>query len=523
MFPYVAITRAYAAIRERRLARIHRDPMTVQQRTLFSLLRRAADTEFGRRFDFRSIRSLDAYQRRVPIHDYPAMKPWWQRNFDGRADVTWPGRPPYFAQTSGTTSGDKYVPITPALFRSNRRAAADIMVLYHRRGAERLRRVFAGQFLCLSGPTTFERRGCVQVGDLSGIVAARLRWPFARKYSPGHDLAAITDWEQKIRLVADRVAHQDVTFLTGIPSWTKVLLDHVVRAAGGTAPDVIARVWPRLTLFVHGGVLFDPYRPVFAPYFAGLDVDDVDVYSASEAFIGVQSDADDPAMLMVLDHGVFYEFVPLAAWGRPDPPRLTIADVQTGVPYVILLTTCAGLWSYDLGDIVEFTSLRPVKLRITGRHRLFISAFGENVIAEYVEDAVAHACRLTGAQVHEYTAAPRFADAARPLPAHEYLVEFAVAPPDLDAFARAIDERIAERSTDYAIKRRGDLAMTRVEVTPVAAGTFYAWMKSRGMLGGQHKVPRCANHREFVDALRGLAGLPDGSSPPAADANEATR
>ncbi|HOW17829.1 MAG TPA: GH3 auxin-responsive promoter family protein, partial [Phycisphaerae bacterium] len=261
---------------------------------------------------------------------------------------------------------------------------------------------------------------------------------------------------------------------------------------------------PDLTLFVHGGVFFEPYRPIFDQYFAGLNVDYLDIYSASEASIAIQTDPCDPSLLLALDHNVFYEFVPLEEWGRPDAPRLTVADVQTGVSYVILLTTCAGLWSYDLGDIVRFTNLRPLKLLITGRHKLFISAFGENIISEHVEAAVAHACRLTGARVHEFTAAPRFPDARRPLPAHEYVIEFASPPADMDAFRHAIDSRLCEQSLDYAIKRRGDLAMSCVEVTPVPEGTFYEWLKRRGRLGGQHKVPRCANHREYVDALRAI-------------------
>ncbi len=502
---YPALVRAYAAFREARLARVHRDPMEVQRRTLHRLIRRAADTAFGRQFDFRSIRSVEDYQRRVPIHDYAAMRPWWQRNFDGETDVTWPGLPPWFAQTSGTTGGEKYVPVTRALLRSHAKASADILVLYRRRGMDRIRRVFGGRFLCLGGSTTLDVRGAVRVGDASGIAAGRIRWPLTRRYSPGRDLASIVDWEERIRRIAERVARQNVTFLAGIPSWIQVLLDHTLRAsASAGTPPTLARLWPHLTLFVHGGVFFEPYRPIFAECFRGLDVDCLDVYSASEGSIAVQSDPTDASLLLVLDHGIFYEFVPLDAWGSPDPPRLTVADVREGVPYVVLLTTCAGLWSYDLGDVVRFTSRRPLRLRITGRHRLHMNAFGENIIGEFVEAAVVHACERTGARVREYTAAPRFPDAAHPRPAHEYVIEFALPPADLDGFRRALDEELCRQSNDYAAKRRGDLAMTCVEVTPVPAGTFYTWMKLRGMLGDQHKVPRCANHREIVEALRSL-------------------
>lgn len=507
---YPALLRGYAAYREWQLARIHRDPMAVQRRTLLALLRRASNTAWGRKFDYASIRSIAEYQRRVPIQNYAAMCPWWQQNFDGRRDITWPGLPRWFAQTSGTTTGDKFVPITLELLRSHAKVSADLLVLYARRGMPRIHRLFNGRFLCLSGTTTLERRGAVKVGDASGIAAARIRWPLTRGYSPTPDVGAIADWEEKIDRIAAQTVHQNITFLGGIPSWIKVLLDHVLLAAdpqtGNPKPQTLARLWPNLTLFAHGGVFFEPYRPIFDRYFAGLDVDCLDIYSASEASIGVESDPGDPALLLMLDHNVFYEFVPLDDWGCPDAPRLTVAEVQTNVSYVILLTTCAGVWSYDLGDIVRFTNLRPLKFLVAGRHKLFISAFGENIISEYVEAAVAEACRLTAARVIEYTAAPRFPGPDRPLPAHEYLIEFVTPPADLDAFRRAIDATLCDRSADYAIKRRANLAMSCVEVTPVPEGTFYEWMKRRGRLGGQHKVPRCANHREYADALRQIAG-----------------
>ena len=508
MNPYFLIARAYAAFREWQLARVGRDPAGTQERILRALVRRAAGTDWGREHGYASIASLADYQRRVPVCDYAAMRPWWERCFEGRPDVTWPGRVRYFAQTSGTTSGEKYVPVTPALLRSHAKVAADVMVLYRRRGAARLRRALAGKVLALGGSTALERRGTVLWGDASGIAARSVRWPLARRYLPGRDLAGIADWETRISRIAERVVREDVTLLTGIPSWVGLLLERVCRAAGSDGPASLARVWPNLTLFVHGGVFFEPYRPAFEQFFAGLDVDCVNFYGASEASIAVQSEPDDPALLLVVDAGIFYEFVPLDRWGRPDAPRLTVADVRAGEPYVILVTTCAGLWSYDLGDIVRFTSLRPLKLLITGRHRQCISPFGENVIGEYVEEAVVHACRLTGARVAEFTVGPRYADPPRrPRPAHEYVIEFVVPPPDPGAFARAIDAKVAERSLDYAVKRRGDLLLGPVEVTPVPAGTFYEWMRRRGMLGGQHKVPRCAGDRSYVDSVRAIAGL----------------
>ncbi|HOW17457.1 MAG TPA: GH3 auxin-responsive promoter family protein, partial [Phycisphaerae bacterium] len=228
---YPAIVRAYAAFRELQLARVHRDPMSVQRRTLLRLVRRAADTAWGRQFDYASIRSVAEFQRRVPIQNYASMKPWWRRNFDGEADITWPGLPPWFAATSGTTSGDKYVPVTRELLRSHARVSADLLALYARRRPDRARRLFGGVFLGIGGTTTLERRGAVQVGDASGIAAGRVCWPLTRWYSPGRDIAAIVDWEERIGRIAERAAKQNVTFLAGIPSWVKVLLDRVLCGA----------------------------------------------------------------------------------------------------------------------------------------------------------------------------------------------------------------------------------------------------------------------------------------------------
>jgi hypothetical protein len=485
------------------LRRAAADPRAAQRRTFRRLLRRGADTAFGRRHGFADIRRPEQFARRVPIGDYVSRLEWIERMVAGEADVCWPGRVKVFAQTSGTTAGDKRIPVTRAMMRANRRAALAMFAFYARRGRGRLRRLFDGKLLFLGGSTALTRTdGGALVGDLSGIAARSIRWPISRHYEPGRDLALIDSWEQKVQRVAERVAGRDLRFVTGMPSWVMVLFRRVCAVRGVGVDGGISAVWPALQLFVHGGVNFAPYRAAFGRFFRDdHPLDFLEVYPASEGFVGIQAEAGRPGMEVLTDNGLFFEFVPLAQWGRDDAPRLTIEQVEPDVPYSVVLSTCAGLWAYDLGDVVRFVSLRPPRVVFAGRNKHFINAFGENVIGEQVSGAVAAAADRLGARVAEFTAAPRYPDDARPAGAHQLVVEFAGPPPDLEAFAAAADDWLRAANNDYATKRRGDLGMTRAEVTAVPPGTFHAWMKRRGQLGGQHKVPVCANHRDAAEAL----------------------
>jgi len=494
---------------DRWLRRMADDPAGSQARVFRKLLRAARNTWFGREHGFASIRTHTDFTKAVPIRDYVAQLEMFGRIVRGEKGVSWPGRVRFFAQTSGTTAGDKNIPVTGAMMRSNTRAALAVFAYYKRRGGELVTRLMGGRLLFLGGSTSLTKApGGGLIGDLSGIATRSIHWPLSRHYEPGKELALIDTWERKVAAVALRVVGRDVRFVTGMPSWVKVLFRRVCELRGIPEEGGISRIWPNLQLFVHGGVNFAPYRPGFQRYFRpGHKLDYLEVFPASEGFVAVQAEAGDPGMEMLTDNGLFYEFVPLSEWGKADAPRLTIDQVQLDVPYSLVLSTCAGLWAYDIGDVVRFTGLRPPRIVFAGRNRHFINAFGENIIGEQVSAAVAHAAAVSGAEVAEFTAAPRYPDETRPVGAHQYVVEFHRLPADLEAFAAAIDAEMQRLNHDYSVKRGGGLGMTSVEVTSVPKGTFYEWMKRRGKLGGQHKVPLCANDRRYVDdLLRGIAG-----------------
>jgi hypothetical protein len=484
-------------------------PGACQQRALLQLLDRAKDTSFGREHGFAAIRTHADFVRAVPIGDYVQQLDLFQRMVAGEPDVTWPGVIKHFAQTSGTTAGDKRIPLTADMIRSNRRAGLSIFAYYARRGRGRVNHVFSGKTLFLGGSTKLtptEAGGFI--GDLSGVATQSIHWPLTKIYEPGFEIALIDVWEEKLERVAQRVADRDIRFVTGMPSWVKLLFDRVCELRGVDINEGISHVWPNLQLFVHGGVNFAPYRPTFARYFSpDHDLQFQEVYPASEGFIAIQPDCN-PGMEMLVDNGLFYEFVPLSEWGNDDAPRLTIDQVEIGVPYSVLLSTNAGLWAYDIGDVVMFMSLTPPRITFAGRNKHFINAFGENIIGQQVSKAVAAAAEATGAEVEAFTASPRYAGGEHRTGAHQYVVEFTNPPADLGQFARAIDQSLLDVNVDYSVKRKGDLGMTCVEVTDVPKGTFYEWMKQRGKLGGQHKIPVCANDRRYVDELLALVGEP---------------
>jgi len=491
------------------LRRSANNPAAYQRRTLQRLIARAANTWFGREHDFPRIHTHEDFVKAVPIADYVSRLNVFQRMLAGEPDVMWPGKVSFFAQTSGTTAGDKRIPITRAMHKANFRAAMAIFAYFKRRGRHLPAHIMGGKMLFLGGSTRMTRTDAgAWIGDLSGIATRSVPWPISTRFEPGKALTTIDDWEEKIETVAERVVDRDIRFVTGMPSWIKLLFDRICEIRGVDRNGGISQVWPHLTLVVHGGVNFDPYRPTYRRFF-GEDHQPhyLEVYPASEGFVAIQADPNDPGMEMLVNNGLFFEFVPLELWGQDDAPRLTIDQVETNVPYSVVLTTNAGLWAYDIGDVVTFTSLVPPRITFAGRNKHFINAFGENIIGQHVSQAVAAAAEATGAGVEAFTASPRYAGNGDRGGAHEYVVEFTHPPADANAFAREIDRTLQHINVDYSVKRKGDLGMTCVEVTEVPTGTFYAWMKQRGKLGGQNKVPVCANDRRYVDELLEQAGL----------------
>jgi hypothetical protein len=494
------------AHRMRRLEAIWRDPLAAQERTLARLVRTARTTAWGQAHDYTAIRTIADYQRRVPLGRYLDFRPLWERAIQGEDDVTWPGRPAYYAKTSGTTAGDKLIPVTEAALRSHRRGGLDTLLLALRRAGDARR--LDGPMLFLGGSTHLEPAGPgAWVGDLSGIAVRHLPFWLRGRYLPGPELAAIPDWEPRLRATARRAAGADLRLISGMPSWMLVLFERVraVAAEGGRAPASIGEVWPRLEVFVHGGVRMDPYRRVLEAA-VGRPLHYLEVYPASEGFVAIQVEAGDPALTLMLDYDIFYEFVPLARLGDPAPRRLTVAEVRLDEAYAVVLTTAAGLWSYVLGDTVRFVGLDPPRLIITGRTRHFVNAFGENVIVEEVERAAAAAALATGAELVEFTVAPAYPGLASARGCHQWVVEFRRPPADAGAFARALDQTLQRLNTDYRTKRNGSVGMAAPIVVPVTPGTFHRWLAARGQLGDQHKVPRVSNRRDLLDEIVAAQG-----------------
>ncbi len=507
----------------------------IQLAQLRGLLKKASSTEFGREHGFAKIASLpdaemlDAYRKAVPVRDWYAFKDRIARMREGgEPDVLWPGRVMDFCQTSGTTAGDKFIPLSKEMFRSNYRASLDIFANTHRFGVS-VPRLLSGKSLFLGGSSavTANEHG-IRTGDLSGLVVPLIRWPLTACYLPGPKIALMDHWPSKIDAMAEACLDEDVRMISGMCSWALVLFERMVELAKERGRDVncVRDLWPNLDLFVHGGVKYTPFLPrVNEAVFGDAEVDfptRLELYPASEGFIAMQDTPDDPGLRLNTDLDVFYEFVPLDEIDSENPTAYTCDRVQPGVRYVVVMTTCAGLFRYIIGDVVEFETIPdpdhstgaaaashgdragPPRLRIVGRHRHFINAFGENLIVEHIENAVAAAQRETEVTVGEFTAAPVYPHAGG-RPGLELAVEFEKPPPDsldkdtLDRFRDAFDRALKAQNVDYTTKRTSGVGMADPTISPLPVGAFHRWMESKGKLGGQHKCPRCANHREIID------------------------
>ncbi|MBY0515223.1 MAG: GH3 auxin-responsive promoter family protein [Gemmataceae bacterium] len=497
-----AVLVQYAHTRTRALDRM--DAGKVQHATLLRLVRHARNTKFGRDHDFARIHSVADFQARVPIREYEWFwEHYWKAAFPRIDDLTWPGRVPYFALSSGTTSGaTKYVPVSWEMVRSNKKTAfTTVAFVRHVRPHAKL---FTGKFFFLGGSTDLRKQDNGSLaGDLSGIASKELA-EFLRPYTfPPFEVTLMTNWEQKVQRFAELSANEPITAVSGIPAWLMTLFN---RLKGVTGKKTIAEVWPDLRLVIHGGTKFDPYREVFRQEIGSDDVTFCEVYPSSEGFVATE----DPryGMLRVIpDHDVFFEFVPVDQLGRDRPDRHTLADVEVGVQYALVNTSCAGLWSYLIGDTVAFERRDPPLIRFTGRTKYFLSAFGEHLISEEVEKAVARAATLAGVHALDFHVGPSFPANPQEPGRHLYLVEFADAVPDLAGFAAEVDAELCRANEDYVAHRLGDLTMLVPEVRAVRRGGFEEWMKARGKFGGQNKVPRMDNGGKLTrDMLDWFAG-----------------
>jgi len=498
------LLRLYARRRLKALARM--DVGDVQQRQLLGLVGRAARTAFGRDHGFDDIRSVTDYQKRVPLRRYEDFnEKYWKTAFPNLRGSSWPGPVPFFAVTSGTTTGrTKYIPCTREMVTSNTTAGLDL-ICHHLKNRPKSQ-VLGGKSFMLGGSTDLimEAKG-IRSGDLSGIMAANEPWWFRGRSFPPDDLTRVTDWEEKVARLVAAIEGEDIRLIGGTPSWLLLFFEQLAAARGDCRPD-LAKYFPNLELLVHGGVDFKPYRHRFETLIEGTPAELREVYPASEGFIGLADAGPEDGLRLQLDTGLFMEFVPVDELDERKPTRHWAGTAQMGINYAVVLTSCAGLWSYVIGDTVEFVSLNPLRVKITGRTSYSLSAFGEHLIASELEAAIRDGAATIGAEVTDWSVGALHADDDDSRGGHIYVVEFAGEPPSearVTHFVKTLDATLSKANEDYEAHRSGDFGMRSPEAIAVLPGTFAAWMKSRGQLGGQHKVPRIIND----DAL--LAGLRD--------------
>jgi hypothetical protein len=500
------LLRPYAERRRRALA--VEDTRAAQERQLLALVRRAQDTRFGRDHGFAKVHDVRGFQERVPLRTYGQLwDAYWRQGFPNLVDVTWPGRLPFYAVSSGTSTGAvKHIPCSRAMVASNRRAALDILV--HHLAHMPASRILDGSFFVLGGSTDLkELAPGVRAGDISGIAAFVQPWwsrPFA---FPPPEVRFLTDWEAKLERMATLALRRRIRGLSGAPGWLLVLFDKLASLKPETAGR-LAAIFPDLELLVHGGAGFAPYQQRFARLMGGSAARLREVYPASEGFVAIADRGPGEGLRLVADNGLFYEFVPVAELGSANPTRHWAGNVQPGVDYAIVLTTCAGLWAYVIGDVVRFVETRPPRLLVVGRTTYMLSAFGEHVTGELVETAILAAARAVGLEVVEFAVGTEFMLDAGAWGRHVHVVEFAGGVPEprrVEAFGRHLDEELSRRNEDYQERRVVPVGLRAPLVEPMPPDGFRAWMKSRGKLGGQHKVPRVIEDQGLLADLRGFA------------------
>ncbi|WP_026210889.1 GH3 auxin-responsive promoter family protein [Flexithrix dorotheae] len=473
-------------------------PLEAQEKIFQNLISSARHTEWGKKYHYSEINALGAFQKQVPVSTYEDLFPYIHRMMMGENNILWPSKVNWFAKSSGTTNArSKYIPITKeSLEDCHYKGGKDIITVMINRKPET--RLFGGKTVGIGGSyAKFEDNPNTFVGDVSAIIMKNL--PIWAEYmrTPGLDIALMDKWEDKIRLMAEITSRENVTNISGVPTWTIVLLERILELTGAKN---ILEVWPNLDVFSHGAVAFDPYRETFKKLIPNDDLLYLELYNASEGFFGMQDTSKPNEMLLMLDYGVFYEFIPMEESDKENPKVVTLGDVEIGKNYAMLISTNGGLWRYKIGDTVKFTSTYPYRIKISGRTKHFINAFGEEVIIENAETAISKACKKTNARIVNFTAAPIYLEAGKK-GGHEWIIEFENDPDDLDKFTNLLDETLREVNSDYDAKRYKDMALVRPKVHAAPSGTFYQWMKNRGKLGGQNKVPRLSNNREFVDDI----------------------
>lgn len=473
-------------------------PADVQRELLLSLVNKSKNTEWGRKYGYKNITAISQFQEQVPISSYEELFPYIDRLMKGENNILWPTKIEWFSKSSGTTNDrSKFIPVSPeALEDCHYKAGKDMLSLYVNNFPAKA--PFSGKSLVLGGTHQVNHLNPkTSYGDVSGVIIENLPWWAQIIRTPSLKIALLDTWEHKIEKMAEETVKQNVTSLAGVPTWTLVLLQRILEQTG---KNNLLEIWPNLELFVHGAVSFDPYRTLFKELIPSDQMNYQEVYNASEGFFAIQDNPNRTDLLLMLDYGIFYEFIAMEDWHQDHPKTLTIGEVELNKNYAVIISTNAGLWRYKIGDTVRFTSKEPYRIKITGRTKHFINAFGEEVVIENAEDALTFAAKQTNALISNYTAAPIYFSQNNN-GGHEWLIEFDTPPSDFNKFCELLDHRLREINSDYDAKRYQDIALSKPLVHLLEKGTFYKWMNKRGKLGGQNKVPRLANTREYVDDI----------------------
>ena len=473
-------------------------PDEVQEEWFFSLINDATNTEWGKKHDYRSIENLHQFKERIPVQNYDSLKPYIEKMLAGEQNVLWPSEIKWFAKSSGTTNDrSKFIPVSEeSLEECHFKGGKDMLAIYCNNRPDA--KMFTGKSLVLGGSHQINQLSSDSFyGDLSAVIIKNLPFWAEMLRTPDMSIALMDNYEEKIEKMARATIEVNVTNIAGVPTWTIVLAKRILEITG---KQNLMEVWPHLELYVHGAVNFEPYREQFRKLIPNDDMYYLETYNASEGFFGIQDQSDSSDLLLMLDYGIYYEFIPMEEVDKEFPNTLSLNEVEIDKNYAIVISTNAGLWRYMIGDTVKFTSLNPYRLKITGRTKHFINAFGEEVIIDNAEKALNKACADTNAQIRDYTACPIYFK-GNEAGAHEWIIEFEKKPKEFERFIDILDNTLREVNSDYDAKRFKDMALKRPKVHQAPDGTFYKWLKDKGKLGGQHKVPRLANERKYVDEI----------------------
>ncbi|MFA6151643.1 MAG: GH3 auxin-responsive promoter family protein [Chitinophagaceae bacterium] len=474
------------------------NPIDTQKRVFNDLIGSAQFTEYGKKYGFQHLNSIAEFQQKVPLNNYDSLKPYIQRILEGEQNILWPSEITWFAKSSGTTSDkSKFIPVSKeALDDNHYKSGKDAVALYLSKHPDS--KITSGKCLVIGGSHQLNQLSeDTFYGDLSAVMMQNMPWTGQFLRTPDLSIALMEEWEAKIEMIAQSTIHENVTFITGVPTWTIVLFKRILEITG--AKNML-EVWPNLELYLHGGVSFKPYKEQFKVYIPSDKMHYIDSYNASEGFFASQDSEEEEGMLLFLNHGIFYEFIPMDEFGSENPTVLTLKGVKQNVNYALVISTNTGLWRYVIGDTVQFTTISPFRIKITGRTTFFLNAFGEEVIVDNADDAIAEACKLTGAVVNDYSAAPVFMT-GNTNGTHEWIIEFEKLPCSLDVFVTEMDTALKAINSDYEAKRYKDIALRMPVVHIMPKGGFSNWLKNKNKLGGQHKVPRLSNNRAIIEEL----------------------